>query len=539
MSRVAAMCMECQKLSGPFHKPVRDSPVLPSNVSHIDPISGQDVTTLVSIAVAASQRIDIDDLPDVPVTCKLVKDVGRGFKELEEEQAEGGSLSQLPKTVLDKKTVAGHALTANKFMHFATSRIADSIAYADRVHKSLEELKQQHGVKGYPSQGGIYSGSTLLKAIVNARDQTVRVSLTKAVSKDLKGTNKNKDYAFIVYMLNSARAAMLMNVCLHYYRPTSDPRVAMLCAARAADVVNEDIVQKEPTPVGCECNQQISAHTVNFCGSCMHETVCGKLHTDAESGSLLCTRCKALADRGEQRLYKTALSMMKAKTCKNHINKCKKLGIDDHLDSERKRLKDMSSYLGGYIGDTDSTEWVDYYTVQDTEVSTESEVIVTSPRTGRTIRKDPREMSIDAVEPYSKNHDGIIRVHAKNNVVLTSAALNYVKHCHLPEFPAELATFHRKENVSAKDRLEFLQICNRLHRIRSEVPYKQKDRTTKIHPDRLHNDPTRMEMWSTCRRARSVGHTLVVLFLFDRRSWWLGPSHDRSPCERSDSRQVW
>lgn len=99
----------------------------------------------------------------------------------------------------------------------------------------------------------------------------------------------------------------------------------------------------------------MSTHTVHFCGSCLHETVCGKLHTDAESGSRLCTRCKALADRGEQRVYKTALSI-KAKTRKNHVNGCEKLGIDDHIDSERKRLKDMVSHLEGYIGDTDSTE---------------------------------------------------------------------------------------------------------------------------------------------------------------------------------------
>lgn len=294
------------------------------------------------------------------------------------------------------------------------------------------------------------------------------LTLSTAVNDDILGT-KGAFPRIRVKSLDSRYLTPVIDALVNEYKRTLDPRIALLGAARAADLVNRRIFSGDAMPA-TRGHDGEACDDYHVCPTCLRLTKCRFLVLSLVSCLEACSACRRrevafgrapllqrLVERGIHKALIQegiiqGLDVSSARLLDLQKRACE--SVRPYLDAEKGRYYD--SYLG---------RWVP---MQVDSVAHNA--------------RNPMMPSADAVFPFwlvdedGQSNDPSYWIHCEGNLRMTSVALNQLKHIFPPAFLAHVAEWVNTATKSPAARSEMLRKCDGIWQLASLSPYTRSGR---------------------------------------------------------------
>ncbi|KAH7092973.1 hypothetical protein FB567DRAFT_544381 [Paraphoma chrysanthemicola] len=299
--------------------------------------------------------------------------------------------------------------------------------------------------------------SPLFICVVDKPRGSVRLEPKTAILERLSG----KLPTLRISSRNVSRILMVCDAINQTFHAQGDIKLAWLAGAEAQQAAQQAIVNGDLPVNQCQCDSADSQVTMHYCGSCCASDFCVFMHKSIFAFKI-CRACYKKEQLDKDQLMGKIL---------HHL-----VGHDDRdgaVDHLRTFLTDEA-----LPGGSNQVTWLDYLS------SSRRRFVGEAPR------HDPSHPSVDSAFPYDRTSHGTIHDHATANLRLTTLAINFAKHVHLPgvlqvikEYVMQVQTMTLPQDAPVPTRGEFDQLKTRLtqqvanfRKLRMKTPYTRASR---------------------------------------------------------------
>ncbi|KAF2134796.1 hypothetical protein P153DRAFT_380608 [Dothidotthia symphoricarpi CBS 119687] len=269
--------------------------------------------------------------------------------------------------------------------------------------------------------------------------------------------------AVVVNSRDRARVVPVLEALNNTYISTASVTDAWIQAVIQADMVNEAIRHGEPSLSTCYCDEFTDSEIIHCCGDCGRSFRCGHL-TMAAHGLRICKVCTI--ERATKPFDPAYWIRHRFRII---IARAEASGSEDK-ENEGLAIQYLRASIEGF-------EWKDSYCDQ--------------MRTLLPERNRHFAPSVDAAFPFGRGTDMTL-IHSADNVVLTTFALNMMKHTHIPGFLEELARYLKntdkiaesselgqpgKDKALKEERMKMIALCTEFTLVRLLFPISKKGRS--------------------------------------------------------------